>query len=306
MSRQRPISLGSARGFLAAARHLSFTRAAVDLHVTQSALSRQVQSLESEIGQPLFVRETRELKLTEAGARLLRVVEPWLTELDRCVSQIRHQSTRKRVTVTSFASFISMWLIPRIGAFSALRPDIDLHFQAADRFVDLDDEEIDVAIRYSLPNALPPGAEILATEQIFPVCSPALVARADPPLQSVADIAAQTLLLQESTTSTQPWLVWEQWFAEAGLAKPSMRKTLRFTNHDQIIQAALVGQGVALGRHLLVEPMLRLNQLVRLSPVSMTTSHVYGLLVAPGSANVEEVQAFVAWIKEEIGRASAE
>jgi len=298
MNKDRPISLAGLRGFVLAARQGSFTKAAEELSLTQSALSRQIQALESEVGEQLFVRTTRLLKLTEAGARLEKVAVAMLDQLDGCVSQIRRGSAKKRVTISSFSSFISMWLIPRLGALHAAHPDIDLHFQATDRFVDLDTEDVDVAIRYCTPDSLPSTGQVLIREEVYPVCSSTVAAGIGPDSDQAFDLAGQTLLLQESTTSLYPWSYWATWLPETATAATT--KSLRFTNHDQIIQATMLGQGVALGRHVLIEYFVESGLLRRLSPVGMVPPQAYCLLVSERAKVVPEVEMFINWLKTEI------
>ena len=130
--RQRPLSVGPIRAFEAVARHLSFSAAAEELHLTQSAISRQIKGLEEELGAPLFSRGTRSVELTGDGHALLRAVAPALERLDATVRQIRTSRGRRRVTVNTFASFVSMWLLPRLEAFQRANPDIDIRVSATD------------------------------------------------------------------------------------------------------------------------------------------------------------------------------
>ena len=298
MNKDRPISLAGLRGFILAARRGSFTSAAKELCLTQSALSRQIQVLEAEVGEPLFVRTTRALRLTEAGMKLDRVAEAMLDQLDTCVAQIRRGSEKKRVTVSSFSSFISMWLIPRLGAFHAAHPDIDLHFQATDRFVDLDNEDVDVAIRFCAPELMPASGELLIQEEVYPVCSSAFAAAHAIAPDTTFVFEGQTLLLQESTTSLYPWSSWAPWLPDRGTA--ATINSLRFTNHDQIIQATMLGQGVALGRRVLIEHLVRSGMLLRLSTTGIVPPQAYCLLVAERAKHLPEVAIFSEWLKAEM------
>ena len=148
---RRALSLGSLRAFEAVARRLSFSAAAAELFVTQSAISRQIKGLEDELGAPLFVRGTRSVEVTQSGQSLLRAVEAGLPKIDAAVRQIRQTRSRQRVSVTTFASFGSLWLLPRIEAFQREHPDIDIRVSAGDAIADLDDPELDLALRYSAP-----------------------------------------------------------------------------------------------------------------------------------------------------------
>ncbi|MDQ6638263.1 MAG: LysR family transcriptional regulator, partial [Pseudomonadota bacterium] len=154
---RRPLSLTHLRAFEAVARTLNFGAAADELHVTQSAVSRQIKGLEDELGAQLFVRGTRHVQITPDGQALLRTVEPLLAKLDTSVQHIRRSRSRQRVSVTTFASFGSLWLLPRIEAFQRSHPDIDLRVSAHDAIADLDDPELDLALRYCSPAQAPPG-----------------------------------------------------------------------------------------------------------------------------------------------------
>src|SRR5574340_211157 len=145
--RRRPVGLASLRGFEAAARLLSFTRAADELALTQSAISRQIGTLERQVGKPLFVRGTRSLALTSAGVRLHAVVARVLADLDRCVDDLRGVDRPPRVSLTTYASFASLWLVPRLASFQHANPRIEIRIDASDRPIDLEAEAIDVAIR---------------------------------------------------------------------------------------------------------------------------------------------------------------
>src|SRR3954470_20303740 len=156
--RQRPLAIGPLRAFGAVARLLSFRAAADELYLTQSAVSRQIAALESELGAPLFMRGTRHVEITSDGATLLRAVAPALDRLDATVRQIRVGRGRNVVSVTTFASFSSLWLIPRLEAFQRSHADIDIRVSATDRVVGIDEPDLDLALRQCVPERAPPGA----------------------------------------------------------------------------------------------------------------------------------------------------
>jgi LysR family transcriptional regulator, glycine cleavage system transcriptional activator len=166
--RTRPISVGHLRALEAVARHLNFRAAAEDLALTQSAVSRQVQALEEEVGVPLFLRHTRAVELTSAGNQLLRAAVPSLERIDSAVRQIRQSAGRKSVAISTWASFASMWLIPRLEAFQTEYPDIDIRIDATDNPVDLDTSDVDLAIRYTRPGNVGSDAVRLFGEQLTP------------------------------------------------------------------------------------------------------------------------------------------
>ena len=169
---RRPLSLDGLRAFEAVARRLSFSAAADELHLTQSAISRQIKALETELGAALFIRGTRKVELTAAGTQLRQAVLPALDGIDRSVRQIRVAQGRRAVSLSTFASFASLWLLPRLPGFQQQHPDIDIRITATDTLADLDDPELDLALRYDHASAVPAEAESLFGEVLTPVASP--------------------------------------------------------------------------------------------------------------------------------------
>lgn len=153
--RTRPIGVGQLRAFEAVARHLNFRAASEELALTQSAVTRQIQALEDEVGVSLFLRHTRAVDLTAAGAQLLQAVLPSLERMDNAVRQIRRSAGRKSVAISTWASFASMWLIPRLEAFQSENPDIDIRIDASDALVDLDTADVDLVLRYTQASNVP-------------------------------------------------------------------------------------------------------------------------------------------------------
>lgn len=313
--RTRPISVGHLRAFDAVARHLNFRAAAEELSLTQSAVSRQIQGLEDEVGMPLFLRHTRAVELTSAGTLLLRATGVALERLDAAVRQIRQSAGRRSVAITTWASFASMWLIPRLEAFQREHPDIDIRIDAADAAVDLATADVDLALRYAVPQAAAPGAVRLFGEQLTPVASPWLLR--ETPLEKVDDLARHTLIEAGDAHRTRhlEWLTWQRWLelhapppkAPPGRGKPPTRLTpkrwLYFNYANQIVQAALTGQGVALARLPLVAESLAGGDLIEPLPRSRLDSPLaYWLLVAPRSVQRPEVKAFCDWLLREAER----
>src|SRR6218665_337439 len=212
--RQRPLSIGPPRAFEAVARLLSFRMAAEELYLTQSAISRQIRALEEEIGCTLFLRGTRHVELTADGAALQGTAVAVLERLDQTVRQIRQTRGRRVVNVTTFASFASLWLIPRLEAFQRDHPDIDLRVSAYDTVVELDDSELDLAMRYSEPGSLPPEAQRLFGETLTPVFSPLLARQAlegaGPPLSQPADLVHHTLAEEDDQRPGAQYLSWRR------------------------------------------------------------------------------------------------
>ena len=298
--RSRPIAAGQLRAFEAVARHLNFRAASEELALTQSAVSRQIQGLEEDVGVSLFLRHTRAVELTSAGAQLLRAVVPSLERIDGTVRMIRQSAGRKSVAISTWASFASMWLIPRLEAFQREHPDIDIRIDATDAPVDLDTTDVDLALRYSrLPAHLPAQAQRLFGEQLTPVVSPWLL-KSGPRLENAQDLARFALIEASDAHRTQhmEWLSWQRWFDMQGLMRFEPKRWLYFNYAHQIVQAALTGQGVALARMPLVAESLASGDLVEVLPNQRLDSPMaYWLIVGPRSAGRPEVQAFCRWIE---------
>lgn len=300
----RPISLSGLRGFLAAARHSSFTLAAAELHLTQSALSRQIQALEQELDAPLFVRTTRKVSLTAAGLRLQLAAASGLAEIDAAVAEIRPGAGLRSISVTTFASFASLWLIPKLAAFSDRQAGVDVNCMATDRAVDLDSEGVDIALRAISRPRWPADQRPLFDEIAVPVISPALMAAL--PVKQPADLARHTLLAFEQRYETAfPQLGWPHWFAERAGEQVKPVRTLRFSNHDQVIQAALAGQGVALARGALIAETLRDGRLIPLLGPPLASDFRYYVVVAERARQRPEVRAFVDWVEFEAAHTRA-
>ena len=242
--RTRPISAGYLRAFEAVARHLNFRAASEEMALTQSAVSRQIQSLEDEVGVPLFLRHTRAVELTSAGAQLLQAVTHSLPRIDAAVRQIRQSAGRKTVAVTTFASFASMWLIPRLEDFQRAHPDIDIRIDASDALLDLEVSDVDVALRYGPAGNMPPSATRLFGEQLTPVASPWLLKGATA-VKKPADLAQFALIEAGDAHRTHlEWLTWRRWFDEQDLPRLQPKRWLYFNYAHQMVQAKATRQTI--------------------------------------------------------------
>lgn len=284
------------RAFEAAARHLSFTKAAEELHLTQSAVSRQIQSLEQALGAKLFERRTRALALTEGGARFYTVVEDALESLQAGARKLRSAPAARTVTVTTTPGFASLWLIPHLNGYLAANPGVDVRISASYETADLERDGVDLAIRYA-PAGDMPGERPLFEEEVVPVCSPALAADPKRPLKKPADLAAHVLL--HSADEQMSWMEWYLWLHAHGLRELNPAGALRFNQYDQLVQAAVNGQGVALGRLPLLAALLREGRLVTPFPKSVVSSRGYFLVRSTRPASPRDLAAFEAWLVEE-------
>ena len=287
-------SLDFLRGFEASGRLLSFTRAAAELHLTQSALSRQVAAIEEALGVALFERRHRALKLTPEGEAFHREIGAHLQGIARAAESAGSVRRSPGLTVTTTVSFASLWLIPRLADFRRAHPQIDIRVDANNRFVDLARDGIEVAVRYAPPSLVPVDAIRLFGEEVMPVASPALLRRQ--PLATAADLANHVLLHYERPDGGGPWLSWPAWFEFAGAAPIQPRGTLHLTQYDQVIQAAVDGQGVAIATSPLVKHLIRDGRLVAPLKQRAASARAYYAVVAPQAARRPEVEAFVQWL----------
>lgn len=301
----RPIALTALRGFESAGRHLSFTLAAAELNLTQSSISRQIASLERQVGKPLFVRRTRALELTAAGERLYAAVRQGIGAIDRCVDEIRGVGAPPRVTVATYASFASLWLVPRLAAFQKAHPQIEIRIDAADRLVDLEAEDIDMAIRWLRPgSSVDPSALLLGEEEVAPALSPRLIESSGAILNKPADLMGLPLLEMDDGVPSSPYSSWARWFefVKAGPVRPRAGR-LYFTYVDQAVQAAVRGQGVAMVRTPFLDDLVAGGELVLPFPhLRMRSGYRYFLIVNPRRAHLPQVETFRAWVLEEFKR----
>jgi DNA-binding transcriptional LysR family regulator len=296
--RTRAISAGYLRAFEAVAKHLNFRVASEELALTQSAVSRQIQSLEEEVGVPLFLRHTRSVEITPAGALLLRAVSPSLEHLDGVVRQIRRTAGRKIVSVSTWASFSSMWLIPRLEAFQHDHPDIDIRIEASDSKVNLDTSDVDLVLRYAAPDSVPPEATRLFGEQLVVVASPWLL-KSSRSIKTGADLADFTLIEADHQPRFRhnALLAWQRWLEAQDLPDLEPKRWIYLNYAHQIVQAALTGQGIALCRLPFVADHLASKDLVELLPSARLDSPLaYWLVVAQRSTQRPEVVAFCDWL----------
>jgi DNA-binding transcriptional LysR family regulator len=301
--KRRPIQLAALRGFDAAARHLSFTLAADELALTQSSVSRQMSALERQVGKPLFVRKTRALELTAAGVRLQRAVRQALVGIDQTIDEIRGASGPTRMTLTTYASFASLWLVPRLATFQRAHPAIEIRIDAADRVVDIEAEDMDLAIRWSQAGSFAAGAVPLGEDVMAPAMSAKLLATA-PPLTDPGELARWPLMDFDDTVPGSMRVNWAHWFefAGAGLVEPGAGR-LVFSFVDQAVQAAVRGQGVALVRTPFLQDVVASGELVMPFPkLLMPTGYRHLLIVNPMRARLPHVALFCDWLIDEFKR----
>lgn len=302
--RYRPLAVGGLRAFEAVARCLNFRQAAEELHLTQPAVSRQIKALEDELGFALFTRGTRHVALTPAGAQLQAAVLPLLARLDGTVRQLRQGAGRQTIHLTTFPSFASLWLLPRLEAFQREQPQLDIRVAANDALQDLEAQGYDLGISLQLQR--PEGeAELLFGEILTPVHSPARAARMASgdlkPLRKPADLAEHTLAEEDDTRPSSALTRWSNWLAAQGLPELQPRRWLLLNFTYQQVQAAVAGQAVALARVTLVDQALQRGELIESFGAErrLAVPTGYWLRVAPGALARPGVAQFVDWLRRE-------
>jgi DNA-binding transcriptional LysR family regulator len=297
--RSRQLRLDLLRTFEAAARHLSFTRTGDELHLTQSAVSRQVQQLEESLGAALFERRHRALVLTEAGRIMQRAVEDSLERLRDAAARVRSAAARQQVTLTCTPGFASFWLIPRLARFTAAHPDVDVRISATLDLVDLGRGNVDLAVRF-VPSARGEG-RMLFEEEVQPLCAPQLLRDPQRPLRSPADLEQHTLLTVEMHDAPAT-VDWEPWLQLMGLSAVPMAHTLRFTQYGEAVAAAVAGHGVVIGRLPLLADLLRSRKLVAPFRTPAASRRGYFVTLAPAAAHNPQARAFADWLLAEAQR----
>ena len=294
--------LKSLRYFACAARHLSLSKAADELHVTHSAISHQIKALEEHLGVKLFRRQGRGLRLTEAGQAYWPQVQECFDRLADASIKLARRKTAGPLTVSCMPSFAARWLVPHLGPFRARHPDIDVRIAADERVVDFARDEVDVAIRHGLGKWPGVAVDRLLRETHFPVCSPKLLEGPDA-IREPADLFKHSLLRDYDWRGN----FWADWFKAAGLGEIDFGHALSFNNSALMVQAAIDGLGVALTQQILVGDDLKAGRLVKPFELQIETDYAYWVVMPPLYRERPKVAAFRSWILEELtGQVSTE
>ena len=288
MARRLP-ALTALRAFEAAGRLLSFTRAAKELHVTQAAVSHQIKTLEDQLGVALFKRVHRGLLLTDAGQALLQPMTRAFDTMADAVEGLNAKRRSDQITLSTLDSLAATWLLPRLLRFRMDYPNVDIRVSTSERLIDLASDGFDLAIRYGRGKWPRVESRRLMTEEIFPVCAPALL-EGDPPLREPCDLAKFTLLHDDMTED------WTMWLEAAGVGDIDVARGLAFTHSNLVTQAARDGAGVALGRSVLVQEDLNAGRLVRPFALGLPAFHAYWIVTPKGIEPRREVRSFIDWL----------
>ena len=302
MNRHLP-PLNSLRAFEAAARHLSFKKAAEELHVTPAAISQQIRGLEDYCGVELFRRLTRALVLTDAGKAALPALRDGFDRLAEGAEAMRAAGQGGVITVSVAPSFGAKWLVPRLDRFRDAQPEFDVRIDATDALASFSGDGVDVALRYGRGVYRGLKAECLMSEVAFPVCSPRLLEKG-PPLERPEDLRHHTLLHVQWKMEDDAAPNWRMWLKAAGIEGVDPERGPRFTLENMAVEAAIEAQGVAIVSGALVEADLKAGRLVRPFPaaVSEATAFCYYLVYPEARAADPKVAAFRDWVHDEIAR----
>jgi len=284
--------MNTLRAFEAAARHLSFTLAAEELHVTQAAVSHQIRTLEEALGVRLFRRLNRAIRLTEEGQEFVGEVRKALSHLATAVEKLAAPDAGGPLTVSLLPSFASKWLVPRLGRFRAKHPEIDVRISPSTGLTDFQRDDVDMAVRYGKGNYEGLHSVRLMTEDIFPVCSPALMT-GQHPLKQPQDLRYHTLLHDDANVD------WAAWLLMAGVEGVDPRQGPYFTDSGMVIQAAAEGQGVALARGALAAGDIESGRLIRPFDIAIPTEYAYYVVSPKATMHHPKIAAFREWLLEE-------
>ncbi|WP_409421914.1 transcriptional regulator GcvA [Pseudaeromonas sp. ZJS20] len=287
--------LESLRFFEAAARHLSFTLAAQELCVSQSAVSQKVIQLEERLGYKLFERRVRQLLLTEQGAKLYPVIHASLIEIRDSLSEIESQGQMSKLTVYCMPSFASSWLMPRLHDFHINHPNIDVYLVAELAEPNFHNEIIDIGICHGIGDQPAMEQQLLFWDYVYPVASPELLAQTPLPTPRAL---ANTVLLHDSLPQAKLSTSWQRWLVEHGVRDVDCGSGYRFNQADLIVRAALDGRGVALGRHVLVAKEVERGRLVPLFDDFQRDDGVY-VVCLKKLMHRPQVAAFFSWLQQQ-------
>jgi len=291
--------LNSLCAFEAAARHCSFTAAANELCLTQGAISRQIRGLETALDTPLFLRSHRGVALTGEGERLYHAVAEGLESIAAVVRELRRRDQPPTLTVSASVAFATYWLMPRLHGFKRLHPEIDLRVVASDKELAPASAGAELAICYGDGHWAEYRIEALFDEVICPVCSAAYLAEHGE-IHEAADLLDAVLLHMEESGGIWRWIDWHGWLDSQGIEGKAQRSGLRLNTYPMVLQAALAGQGVALGWSYIVDDLVAQGSLLKPLEASLQTERRYFLASAHALPEDSPAQAFRRWLLDEV------
>ncbi|HXC90626.1 MAG TPA: transcriptional regulator GcvA [Stellaceae bacterium] len=290
--------LSALRAFEAAARQMSFSKAAEELFVTPAAISHQIHALEQELGVTLFHRLNRSVELTASARVLLPGLSEAFAGIRASVGRLRAHNDTGSLTVTASPSFAAKWLVLRLHRFQQRCAEVDVRISATDEVVDLGKGDFDVAIRYGAGHYPGLDVELLFTNEVFPACSPQLLA-AGPPLRIPDDLRRHALIHDHAVERDPLVPTWPMWLKAAGVKDLPATAGLSFNNMSLALDAAIAGHGVVLAYSTIAAADIAAGRLVRLFSLALPDQFSYYIVTAPGALERPKVRAFRDWLREE-------
>ncbi len=287
--------LNALRAFEAAARHLSFTKAAHELSVTPAAVSQQVRALEGNLGVTLFRRRNRSLLLTDAAQACLPFIREGFDRFAEGIDRLRSASTGGVLAVSVAPSFASKWLVPRLERFNEAHTDIEVWVSSSMELVDFNRDDVDLAIRYGTGRYTGVKVERLLSEYVFPVCSPALL-KGEHPLRSPDDLCHYSLLHDDSPDDDDSCPDWSMWLKAAGVSCVDTQRGPRFNQSSLVLEAAESGRGVALAKSALASGDIAEGRLVKPFETSVPIDFAYYMICPESKLALPKVAAFRNWL----------
>lgn len=297
--------LNALKAFEAAGRHLSFSRAAEDLSVTPAAIGHQVKTLEEYLGMDLFIRKNRSVELTDAGQVLLPGISDGFSRLYSAVDVFHRHSTNRPLVISIVPAFGGKWLLKRLDRFQKLYPDIRIRIEATEEVADFSREQVDIAIRYGDGNYPDLRVDCLLAEEVYPVCSPALL-EGEHPLREPRDLQHHILLAGGWNANYPTWPDWQMWLKAAGLRDLPVTygPEMSGSSHPLLIEEAIAGRGVALASSVLTADDLEAGRLVRPFDVSYPVQFCYWLVCPETMADEPKSLTFREWLLAEVKAAT--
>ena len=277
---------------------MSFSKAAEELHVTPAAVSHQIHALEQDLGVRLFHRMNRSIELTASARVLLPGLSEAFAGIQSSVRRLRAHNDTGTLTVTASPSFAAKWLVLRVHRFQEWRAEVDVRISASDDVVDLTKGDFDIAIRYGAGNYPGLAIELLLKNEVFPACSPQLLA-AGPPLRTPQDLSAHALIHDQAIERDPLVPTWPMWLKAAGVKDVPGTAGLRFNNIHLALDAAIAGHGVVLAYSAIAAADLAAGRLVRLFSLALPDQFAYYIVTASGALERPKVKAFRNWLRRE-------
>lgn len=290
--------LNSLRAFEVAARLGGFVAASSELNVTPAAVSHQVKLLEAHLGVELFRRLPRGMKLTNAGRELLPEISRGLSHFARAIGSLSGGELRGKLTVNVPPSFAALWLVPRLDGFLTAFPDIQLRLTAYNAAPDLKKGDVDIRIAYGKGDYPGLKTDYIMEETIFPVCAPSLLHKS--PLRRMSDIRNHTLIHDFNVGDDEPSMTWAHWLRGSGVEQSMISRHVEYSDTILMVEAAVKGQGVALGRSSVAADYLKTGKLIKPLNIEQTSEYAYYMITTDEGAERPRVRAFLDWLKRQV------